>query len=66
LPALPALTKLHRRMKHFIAALLVTLPLLACGGQKSPPNNAQYELDQKHCTANSECTSGLCANGRCG
>lgn len=54
-------------MKHLIAALLVSVPLLAaCGGQKSPPNNAQYELDEKHCTSSAECASGLCANGRCG
>ncbi|MDF3064840.1 MAG: hypothetical protein K0R38_441 [Polyangiaceae bacterium] len=53
-------------MKHLLAALLVSVPLFAaCGGQK-PPSNSQYELDKKHCTGNSECASGLCANGRCG
>lgn len=54
-------------MKHLIAALLVFFPsLAACGGGQKPASSSQYELDQKHCTANSECASGLCANGRCG
>jgi hypothetical protein len=54
-------------MKHVIAAALVLFPLLsACGGRQNPPPNAQYELDKKHCTSNSECASGLCASGRCG
>jgi len=47
--------------------LLVALLLTACGGKASPPaNSSQHELDQRHCTANSECASGLCSNGRCG
>lgn len=59
----------RRITKHVLACLMVVAPLLAaCGGRQNQNNLnlTQYELDKRHCTANSECTSGLCANGRCG
>jgi hypothetical protein len=41
--------------------------LNSCGGKTPAPNSSsQHELDQRHCTSNSECASGLCSNGRCG
>ncbi len=47
--------------------LLATAVLLtACGSKPGPLNPAPNELDQRHCSANSECASGLCQNGRCG
>lgn len=46
--------------------LLVTLLLTACGGKPAPVSSSQQELDRRHCTANTDCASGLCSNGRCG
>jgi hypothetical protein len=54
-------------MKPLFTVLLLSLiALAACGGRSGPVNASQHELDQRHCTSNSECSSGLCSNGRCG
>jgi hypothetical protein len=47
--------------------LLIVGYLAGCGGRGSPPaSSSQHELDQRHCTSNSDCASGYCADGRCG
>jgi hypothetical protein len=48
-----------------LRVFLTVLVLTACGGRPQI-NSSQHELDQRHCTSNSECASGLCQNGRCG
>jgi hypothetical protein len=54
-------------MKLVVAFWFVVLgSLAACGGRPTPINASQQELDQRHCTSNSDCASGLCSSGRCG
>jgi hypothetical protein len=48
-----------------LRTLMMVLLLTACGGRPQV-NSSQHELDQRHCTANGDCASGLCQNGRCG
>jgi hypothetical protein len=56
----------QRAMTLTRALLFIALLLNSCGGKTLTPNASQHELDQRHCTANTECASGLCSNGRCG
>jgi hypothetical protein len=49
-----------------LRAILVVIVLSACGGNTATLNSAQQELDQKHCSSNADCASGLCRAGRCG
>jgi hypothetical protein len=51
------------------ALLVGMLAVLAGCGDKGgkPPNGSEaYERDQKHCNVSSDCTSGVCRDGRCG
>jgi len=54
-------------MKYLVASLFVLVLASACGGNRPGPFDAsRQELDQKHCTANADCSSGFCHDGRCG
>jgi len=53
-------------MKVGLIVLWTLLLASGCGGGLGPVSPAQQELDQKHCTSNAECSSGLCKAGRCG